>query len=346
MREDPAASSARGRPPRQRVFSGIQPTGKIHVGNYLGALRWWSEAQETHDCVFALVDLHALTVPRAVAPEALPGKVREAAAIVLAAGIDPRRATLFAQSDVPAHAELTWLLNCVTPVGWLERMTQYKTKAAAQESPSAGLLDYPVLQAADILLYDTDLVPVGEDQKQHVELARDVAHRFNHLFGEAFVVPEPWIRRGGARIMGLDDPTAKMSKSAGALRPGHALGLTDPPDSIRKAIQSAVTDSAPAVEVATAGPGVANLLAIYAGVTGASPEAVAARFDGKRYGELKQGVADAVIAALEPVRRRSEELMADPAGVDRVLAAGAERARAFAGVTLARAERLMGLARA
>ncbi len=348
MREDPAASTARGRPPRQRVFSGIQPTGKIHIGNYLGALRWWAEAQETRDCVFAIVDLHALTVPRAVAPEALAGKVREAAAIVLAAGIDPRRATLFVQSDVPAHAELTWLLNCVTPVGWLERMTQYKTKAAAQESPSAGLLDYPVLQAADILLYDTDLVPVGEDQKQHVELARDVAQRFNRLFGEAFVVPEPWIRSGGgsARIMGLDDPTAKMSKSTGAVRPGHAIGLTDPPDAIRKAIQGAVTDSAPEVRAATAGTGVANLLAIYAGVTGASADETAARFEGKRYGDLKRGVADAVIAALEPVQRRYAELMADPAGLERVLADGARRARAIAGVTFARAKRLMGLARA
>ncbi len=338
-------SAGRDVPKRQRVFSGIQPTGKIHIGNLLGALRWWAAAQETYDCVYAIVDLHALTVPGAVRPEELPRKIREAAAIVLASGIDPARATLFVQSDVPAHAELTWLLNCVTPVGWLERMTQYKTKAAAQESPSAGLLDYPVLQAADIVLYDADLVPVGEDQKQHVELARDVAQRFNRLFGEAFVVPEPLIRSGGARIMGLDDPAVKMSKSTGAVRPGHAIGLVDPPDAIRQAIQGAVTDSAPEVRSATAGAGVANLLAIYAGVTGASAGEVAARFDGKGYGELKRGVADAVIAALEPLRRRYGELMADTGGVDRVLAEGAERARRTADVTLGRARRLMGVAR-
>lgn len=326
-----------------RVFSGIQPTGKLHLGNYLGALRWWTEAQAAHHCTFAIVDLHALTVPGAVPPEALPGKIREAAALVIAAGVDPARATLFVQSHVPAHAELTWLLNCVTPVGWLERMTQYKTKAAHQESPSAGLLDYPVLQAADILLYDAGLVPVGADQKQHVELARDVAQRFNRLFGETFAVPEPWIRAGGARIMGLDDPTAKMSKSTGERRAGHAVGLADPPETIRRAIQAAVTDSGREVRAATAGPGVANLLAIYAGVTGASAAETAARFDGRGYGELKRGVADAVIAALEPLQRRFAEWMADPARLDHVLAQGGERARAAAGPTLERARKAVGL---
>ncbi|HVO34366.1 MAG TPA: tryptophan--tRNA ligase [Gemmatimonadales bacterium] len=330
---------------RKRVFSGIQPTGKPHIGNYLGALRLWVGAQEVHDCSFAVVDLHALTVPGAVRPAELPVKVREAAAIVLAAGVDPSRATLFVQSEVPAHAELTWLLSCVTPVGWLERMTQYKTKAAVQERASAGLLAYPVLQAADILLYRTDLVPVGEDQKQHVELARDVAQRFNRLFGEAFVVPEPWIGSGTARIMGLDDPTAKMSKSVGETRPGHAIGLTDPPEVIRRAIQGAVTDSAPAVDVATAGAGVRNLLAIYAGVTGEATEAIAARFNGRRYGELKVAVADAVIASLEPLQRRFRDLMADPGELDRVLAAGAERSRGVAAVTLQRASALIGLVR-
>lgn len=334
-----------GREPRQRVFSGIQPTGRIHIGNYLGALRRWAAAQATHECTFCVVDLHALTVPGAVRPEALAGKVREAAAIAIAAGIEPARATLFVQSDVPAHAQLAWLLNCVTPVGWLERMTQYKIKAAAQESPSAGLLAYPVLQAADILLYRTDLVPVGEDQKQHVELARDVAQRFNRLFGDGFVVPEPWIASGGARIMALDDPTAKMSKSVGASRPGHAIGLTDPPEVIRKAVQAAVTDSAPEVRIASAGPGVKNLLAIYAGVTGESAEAVAARFEGQKYGALKREVADAVVTALEPLRTRYGELMADPAGLEDVLARGAERARGVAGATLERVTALMGLAR-
>lgn len=331
---------------RKRVFSGIQPTGKVHLGNYLGALRPWAANQSRYASIFCIVDLHALTVPEAVRPDALAGKIREAAALILAAGVDPSRSALFVQSDVPAHAELTWLLNCVTPLGWLERMTQFKAKSAALESVSAALLDYPVLQAADILLYRTDLVPVGADQKQHVELARDVAQRFHHLFGEVFVVPEPLIAEGGARIMGLDDPTAKMSKSVGAVRAGHAIGLTDAPDAIRRAIGRAVTDSGTEVRVAGAGAGVANLLAIYAAVTGERREGVAARFDGKGYGDLKRATADAVIAALEPLQRRYEELMAEPGHLDRVLADGAARALAIAEVTLIRVKELMGLSRA
>lgn len=329
---------------RRRVFSGIQPTGRIHLGNYLGALRQWAAAQDAHDCVFCVVDLHALTVPGAQRPEALPGKIREVAGLVLAAGVDPARATLFVQSDVAAHAELAWLLNCVTPLGWLERMTQYKAKAAGLGSVSAALLDYPVLQAADILLYRTDLVPVGADQKQHVELARDVAQRFHRLFGEVFVVPEPLIRAEGARIMGLDDPTAKMSKSVGEVRAGHAIGLTDSPDAVRKAIARAVTDSGTEVRAAAAGPGVANLLAIYGAAAGESREAVAARFDGRGYGELKRAVADAVIALLTPLQARFARLMAEPGQVDRVLAEGAERARALAEPTLRRVKELMGIA--
>ncbi len=328
---------------RRRVFSGIQPTGRIHLGNYLGALRQWAALQEMHDCIYSIVDLHALTIPEAVRPEALPGKIREAAALVIAAGVEPARATLFVQSAVPAHAELAWLLSCVTPLGWLERMTQYKAKAAALESVSAALLAYPVLQAADILLYRADLVPVGADQKQHVELARDVAQRFHHLFGEAFVVPEPLIRADGARIMGLDDPTAKMSKSVGEVRPGHAIGLTDPPDLVRKAIARAVTDSGTEVRSGTAGAGVANLLAIFGAVTGERPEAVAARFDGRGYGELKKAVADAVIGLLAPLRERFRSLMADPAGLDRILADGAGRASAMAEETLRRVRELMGV---
>ncbi len=331
-----------GRAPR-RVFSGIQPTGRIHLGNYLGALSRWAAAQDSHDCVFCVVDLHALTIPGAVRPAALPGKIREAAAWIMAAGVDPARSILFVQSDVAAHAELAWLLNCVTPVGWLERMTQYKVKAVGLESVSAALLDYPVLQAADILLYRTDLVPVGADQKQHVELARDVAQRFHRLYGEAFVVPEPLIAADGARIMGLDEPTTKMSKSAGELRPGHAIRLADPPDAVRRAIARAVTDSATEVRAATAGPGVANLLGIFGAVTGERPEAVAARFDGRGYGELKRDVADAVVAALTPLQERFAGLMADPGRVDRVLAGGAERARPIASQTLRRAKELMGL---
>lgn len=331
---------------RKRVFSGIQPTGKLHLGNYLGALRQWAANQSRYDSIFCIVDLHALSVPGAVRPDALAGKIREAAALVLAAGVDPSRSALFVQSDVAAHAELTWLLNCVTPLGWLERMTQYKAKAAALETVSTALLDYPVLQAADILLYRTDLVPVGADQKQHVELARDVARRFHHLFGEVFVVPEPLIHEDGARIMGLDDPTAKMSKSVGAVRAGHAIGLIDPPEAIRKAIGRAVTDSGTEVRAAEAGPGVANLLTIYAGVTGESRDAVAARFDGKGYEDLKRAVADAVIAVVEPLRTRYTALMADPGFLERVLAEGAERVRPLARLTLDRVKELMGLSRA
>lgn len=328
------------------MFSGIQPTGKLHLGNYLGALRQWAANQSRYDSIFCIVDLHALTVPEAVQPDALSGKIREAAALVLASGVDPSRSALFVQSDVPAHAELAWLLNCVTPLGWLERMTQYKAKAAAMETVSTALLNYPVLQAADILLYRTDLVPVGEDQKQHVELARDVAQRFHHLFGEVFVVPEPLIREDGARIMGLDDPTVKMSKNVGAGRAGHAIGLTDTPEAIRKIIGRAVTDSGTEVRPAEAGPGVANLLAIYAGVTEESWDAVAARFDGKGYGHLKRAVADAVIAALEPLRTRYSALMADPGSLERLLADGAEQVRPLARLTLDRVKELMGLSRA
>ena len=213
---------------RKQVFSGVQPTGKLHLGNYIGTLSQWVENQTRYDNIFCIVDLHALTIPEAVRPALLREKIREVATLYLACGVDPEKSIVFVQSHIPAHAELTWILNCVTPVGWIERMTQYKSKAAQVESVSTGLLDYPVLQAADILLYRTDLVPVGEDQKQHVELAADIAHRFNRLFGEAFVIPQPLMRAEGARIMGLDDPMTKMSKSLGEIRKGHAIGLMIP----------------------------------------------------------------------------------------------------------------------
>lgn len=328
---------------RQRVFSGVQPTGKLHIGNYVGALSLWAEKQDEYDNIFCVVDLHALTIPEAIDPKVLRAKSRETAALYIACGIDPDRSTIFIQSDVSAHAELAWVLNCVTPVGWLERMTQYKSKSSQQESIGTGLLDYPVLQAADILLYDTNLVPVGEDQRQHVELTRDIAGRFNHLFGNAFVLPEALIRSSGARIMGLDDPTAKMSKSVGEKVPGHSIGLVDSPDVIRKAVMRATTDSGQTILFDKAEPGVLNLLVLLEVLSGRSRDAIEAEFEGKGYGHLKKAVADQVIASVEPIQQRVNDLLNDPAELDRVLKAGAARAREHADRTLAKIKELTGL---
>src|SRR5690242_180334 len=244
---------------KTRVFSGMQPTGNLHIGNYLGALKNWVRIQSDYECIFCIVDLHAITLYQD--PAELRSKILEIAALYLAAGIDPKVCSIMVQSSVPAHAELAWMLTCVTPVGWLERMTQYKAKAAAQQTIGDGLLQYPVLMAADILLYQAAIVPVGEDQAQHLELTRDIAQRFNSLYGETFVVPQTRLPAVGARVMGLDDPTVKMSKSAPGT--GHAVGLLDPPDKIRKTIMRATTDSNPAVDFASPGPGVQNLLGIF-----------------------------------------------------------------------------------
>src|SRR5438105_3226891 len=244
---------------KARVLSGMQPSGNLHIGNYLGALKNWVKIQSDYECIFCIVDLHAITVPQD--PEQLRAKIMEIAALYLAAGIDPKQSSVMVQSGVAAHAELAWMLTCVTPVGWLERMTQYKAKAATQESVGDGLLQYPVLMAADILLYQAGIVPVGEDQAQHLELTRDIAQRFNSLYGDTFVVPGTSLPAVGARIMGLDDPEQKMSTSASGAN--HAVALLDPPDRIRKTIMRATTDSQPCVEVSTAGPGGLNLVAIF-----------------------------------------------------------------------------------
>ncbi|HEX9736744.1 MAG TPA: tryptophan--tRNA ligase [Thermoanaerobaculia bacterium] len=315
----------------KRVFSGIQPSGNLHLGNYLGAIRRWVEGQGEKENFICVVDLHAITVWQD--PEDLRRQTRELAAHLLAAGIDPRRTTLFVQSHVRAHAEGSWLLSCVTPLGWLQRMTQFKDKAQKQESVMTGLLTYPVLQAADIILYDADEVPVGEDQKQHVELARDVAQRFNHLYGETFVVPEPRIAEVGARIMGFDDPTAKMSKSATAR--GHAVRMTDGDDEIRHTLRRAVTDSDPDRAIvfsdAPEKAGVNNLLTIYQLLTGKSRGEVEADFaDARGYGDLKKAVGEVVVEYVRPIRARFNELMADADELDRTLAIGAERAREIA----------------
>jgi tryptophanyl-tRNA synthetase len=342
-------SAAEGRPAagsparRRRVFSGIQPSGDVHLGNYLGAVKRWVDGQRDKENYFCIVDLHSLTVPQE--PDTLRRQTRSLAALLLAAGLDPDQCTLFVQSHVGAHAEACWLLNCVTPLGWLQRMTQYKDRTARHESVGTGLLDYPVLMAADILLYDTDEVPVGEDQQQHVELARDIADRFNRLHGDLFVLPEAVIPEVGARVMGLDDPTVKMSKSHAHVT-GHAIRILDEPDEIRRVIGRAVTDSGNEIRFSDdpARAGVTNLLGIYQAVTGKTPAAVEADFAGARgYGDLKRLVADVVVAALTPIRTRHAALLRDPAELDRLLARGADRARAVAGPKLREMKRRMGL---
>lgn len=327
------------------VFSGIQPSGNLHVGNYVGAIQQWVAGQREKVNYFCVVDLHALTVPQD--PAELRKQTRGLAALLLAAGIDPELCTLFVQSHVRAHAECCWLLNCVTPVGWLERMTQYKSKAARQESVLTGLLDYPVLMAGDILLYDADEVPVGDDQKQHVELTRDIAQRFNSLFGETFVIPEPVIREEGARIMGLDNPLVKMSKSETAR--GHAARILDEDDEILYAFKRAVTDSGRDIRFSDdpEKAGVNNLLTIYQALTARTREQVEADFAGARgYGDLKLRVAEVTIEALRPVRERYKQLIADPAELDRLLARGAARARAVAEPKVELVKERMGLTRA
>ena len=324
-----------------RVFSGIQPSGLLHIGNYLGAIRQWLADQDQKENYFCIVDLHAITVPQD--PEVLHRKTREVAAMYLAAGIDPHLSTIFVQSHVSAHAECAWILNCVTPVGWLERMTQYKTRLEDSRSPSAGLMDYPVLQAADILLYDAHEVPVGEDQKQHVELARDIAGRFNHLYGETFVLPEAVIPKVGARIRALNDPSRKMSKSAAHIS-GHAVRLTDSPDEIRRAIQRAVTDSGREISFSEAPEkaGVNNLLEIYELLSEQSRPEIEASFSGLGYGALKRAVVELTIEMVRPIRERYERLLADPHELSGLLEAGAEKARQVANPKLAEIKEKVG----
>jgi tryptophanyl-tRNA synthetase len=299
--------------------------------------------QNDRDNVFCVVDLHALTVPEAIDPVKLRQQVRSVAALFIAAGIDPERSIVFVQSHVREHAELTWLLNCVTPLGWLYRMTQFKSKSEGRDSVGTGLLVYPVLQAADILLYQPDLVPVGEDQVQHVELTRDVALRFNNLFGEVFKLPKAVIPTEGARIMGLDDPTVKMSKSIAATTPGHAINLLDDPKTVKKVIMAAVTDSERELRFEHASAGVKNLLTIYRVLSGKSMESIESELEGGGYGTLKKALVEVVVGTLEPLQARHAELMKDAAELDAILAAGADRARAIASVTAQRAMTAMGV---
>ena len=319
----------------------MQPTGNLHIGNYLGALKNWVRIQNDYECIFCIVDLHAVTAFQE--PAGLRAKIEEIAALYLAAGIDPKTSAIMVQSAVPAHAELAWMLTCVTPVGWLERMTQYKAKSAKQESVSDGLLQYPVLMAADILLYQAGIVPVGEDQAQHLELTRDIAQRFNSLYGDTFVVPGTSLPAVGARVMGLDDPAQKMSKSAAGAT--HAVALLDPPDKIRKIVMRATTDSNPAVDFENAGPGVLNLLSIYQAFDGATDDQMKSRFAGMRYGDLKKQVAEMVVAHLEPFQQRYRQIVSEPGYLAGVLREGAERVRPIADDTVGLVKDRMGLYR-
>ncbi len=321
-----------------RVFSGIKPSGAVTLGNYVGALRSWVAAQGQDDCVFCVVDLHALTVPHD--PAQLRALTLELATVLLAVGVDPDRCTLFVQSHVHEHAELAWLMECTASVGELRRMTQFKEKAGDQEFVSGGLFTYPALMAADILLYDTDRVPVGDDQRQHLELTRDLAGRFNTRFGETFVVPEAAILRVGARVMDLQDPTRKMSKSEES--PQGVILLLEDPSSIERKIRRAVTDTETEVRYdPEAKPGVSNLLALLAAATDSDPAELAGRYQG--YGALKADCAEAVIELVRPVQMRYAELAADPRAVTSLLGHGADKARATAAETLARARRAVGL---
>ncbi len=324
---------------KARVFSGIQPTGNLHIGNYLGALRNWVKIQYDYESIFCIVDLHAITLYQK--PAELQAKIREIAGIFIAAGIDPKHSAMIVQSAVPAHAELAWMLTCVTPVGWLYRMTQFKAKSEAQETVGDGLLQYPVLMAADILLYNAAIVPVGDDQSQHLELARDIAQRFNSMYEETFVMPETRLPSVGARIMGLDEPDKKMSKSAAGSN--HAVALLDEPSVIRKKIMRATTDSNPAVDFDTMGPGVANLLAIYQAFADWTDDQMKAHFAGMRYGDLKKQVAEMVATSLEPLQQRYREITADPAYLDGILKEGADRVSPIANSTVELVKKRMGL---
>jgi tryptophanyl-tRNA synthetase len=327
---------------RPRVFSGMQPThDSLHLGNYLGALQQWVDMQESHDTVFCVVDLHAITM--AYDPAILRGRTRATAAQYLAAGVDPERSIVFVQSHVAAHAQLAWVLGCITGHGEASRMTQFKDKSskAGTDSTSVGLFTYPILQAADILLYQADQVPVGEDQRQHIELTRDLAQRFNTRFGQTFTVPGPYILKSVGKIQDLQDPSAKMSKSASS--PNGIIELLDEPARNAKKIRSAVTDNDREIRYDEENkPGLSNLLRIYAALTGSTVDEIAVDYDGRGYGDLKKDLGEVLVDALTPIRDAALGYLADPAELDRILAAGAERAEAIADATLATAYERVG----
>jgi tryptophanyl-tRNA synthetase len=327
---------------RARVFSGIQPSGTLTLGNYLGAIRNWVASQADKDNIFCVVNEHAITIK--LDPEELRANTRHVAAAFLAAGIDPKQSIVFVQSDVAEHTELAWVLNTMTYYGELHRMTQFKDKTAKmkQEAIGAGLLNYPILMAADILLYNTEEVPVGEDQKQHVELCRDIAIRFNRRYGDTFVVPRPVIPKTGARIMSLEDPSRKMAKSNPS--PGSFILLTDEPDKIRKKLRKAVTDSGTEVVYQpNEKPALANLLTIYSLMSGEKVSEVEHRYAGKGYGDFKKDLAEVVVESLAPIQARMKEFLNDPAQLDAILTEGAARARAIARPVMDNVNRKVGL---
>ena len=328
-----------------RVFSGVQPTADVpHLGNYIGAFRQWVALQDQHECLFCVVDLHSLTLPWD--PKLLSKRSRSAAASLIAAGIDPERSILFLQSEVPEHTELSWILTCVSRMGELSRMTQFKDKSRNTEGESigTGLYVYPVLMAADVLVHRGELVPVGDDQRQHLELMRDIAERFNRDFGDTFPVPEPYIPAEGARIMGLDDPAYKMTKSSD--RPNNLIWMNDPPEVVRKKIMRAVTDSGREVVASPDKPAVTNLLTIYSAVTGRPVADIEQEYEGKGYGDFKKGLAEVLTDFLDPFRTRYLEILDDPGQLDKILDAGAAQARELAQETMRIVRERIGLRRA
>ncbi len=328
-----------------RILSAIQPSGTLTIGNYLGALKNFVKLQDEHECFFFIVDQHAITVPQDRLE--LRQKIKELTALYLACGLDPQKATIFVQSEVPGHTQLAWMLTCNTSMGELERMTQFKDKsqklASKGQGIGVGLFMYPVLMAADILLYDVDFVPVGDDQKQHLELTRDLAERFNNRFGETFKIPEPLIAKTGARIMSLQEPTKKMSKSDD--NPRNFILMTDEPNIIRKKIKSAVTDSDGIIAFDRENkPGLSNLLEIYSVITGESIDSIVARYEGCGYGQFKSDLAEVVVTELEPIQQRMKELLKSPI-IDEVLDRGAEQANKLAYKKVKKVEHKMGLGR-
>ncbi|KMT65064.1 tryptophan--tRNA ligase [Catenovulum maritimum] len=316
------------------VLSGAQPSGELTIGNYMGALRQWDKMQSDHDCLFSLVDLHAITVRQE--PEKLRNACLDGLALYLACGIDPNKSSIFIQSHVPQHSQLAWILNCYTQMGELNRMTQFKDKSAKNENNiNAGLFTYPILMAADILLYQADKVPVGHDQKQHLELSRDIATRFNNIYGDVFKIPDPYIPETGARVMSLLEPTKKMSKSDA--NPGNFIGLLEEPKKITKKIKRAVTDSDEQARIyfdVDEKPGVSNLLSLLSCATGKSVEALVPEYEDKMYGHLKGDVAEAVVALLEPIQTRFKALRSEQTELNRIMAEGAEKASARAQETI------------
>jgi len=326
---------------KKRVFSGIQPSGEMHLGNYLGAIKNWVDEQHDNENIFCIVDLHAITVPQD--PKVLHRRTRDLTKIYLACGLDPAAVSIFVQSHVREHTELAWLFNCITPIGWANRMTQYKEKSQEKKEQSGvGLLAYPMLMAADILLYQTDGVPVGEDQKQHIELTRDIAQKFNREYAEVFKIPEPWIKEDGARVMALDEPTKKMSKSGS---PTNAILLLDPPEVIKSRIMKATTDSGREIRFDPARAGLYNLLTIYQlfSPNGSTHAQIEEHFDGQGYGALKKELVEVVGEGLRPIREKFEQLSADPDYIEQVLKAGADRVRPMAEKTYQAAKEAMGL---